>query len=169
MERGQFTFYESFYKAIRRIRKKSARADAYDAICAYALEGIAPELESLDDAAAIAFEVAQPVLQASRRKAESGSKGGCVKQTASKTEKPPSKNKEKDKDKIKKKNKNNCYDAGEDAQTDFDIFWSAYPKKVGKASARRAFEDAHMPVETLLAALHRQKASQDILYFLPAL
>ena len=36
-ERKQFTMYESIYKALQRIRKKPDRADAYDAICAYAL------------------------------------------------------------------------------------------------------------------------------------
>ena len=41
--RTQFTFYESFYKAISRIKKKADRADAYDAICKYALTGIEPD------------------------------------------------------------------------------------------------------------------------------
>lgn len=76
MTRTQFTFYESFFKAIRRIKSKSARADAYDAICAYALWGEEPELDKLPDAAAIAFEVAKPNLDASRRKAAGGQKGG---------------------------------------------------------------------------------------------
>lgn len=42
MERSQFTFYESFYRAVRRIKKKADRAEAYDAICAYALYGTEP-------------------------------------------------------------------------------------------------------------------------------
>lgn len=41
-QRTQFTFYESFFKAVSRIKKKADRADAYDAICDYALYGKEP-------------------------------------------------------------------------------------------------------------------------------
>ena len=76
MERSQFTFYESFFRAVSRIRKASDRAAAYDAICAYALYGTDPDMDKLPDAAAIAFEVARPNLDASRRKASNGKRGG---------------------------------------------------------------------------------------------
>lgn len=76
MGRLQFTFYESFHKALDRIKKKADRADAYDAICRYALYGEVPDLDKLPDAAAIAFELIRPTLDASRRKAEVGAKGG---------------------------------------------------------------------------------------------
>lgn len=76
MERTQFTFYASFFTAIRRIRKKADRADAYDAICAYALTGKEPEMEKLPDAAAIAFDLIRPNLDSSRRKAKNGKLGG---------------------------------------------------------------------------------------------
>lgn len=82
--RSQFTFYESFYNALRRIKKKADRADAYDAICAYALFGIEPDMDALPDAAAIAFELVKPNLDSSRRKASNGKKGGQSKQTPSK-------------------------------------------------------------------------------------
>ena len=72
MERTQFTFYDSFLRAVSRIKKKADRAEAYDAICNYAMYGLEPDVDKLPDAAAIAFEVAKPVLDASRRKAESG-------------------------------------------------------------------------------------------------
>lgn len=85
--RSQFTFYDSFYRALSRIRKKADKADAYDAIVAYALLGEEPDLEKLSDAAAIAFEVIRPNLDASRRKAASGKQGGkSKKQTGSKPE-----------------------------------------------------------------------------------
>lgn len=76
MYRNQFTFYVSFAQAIARIKKKADRADAYDAICNYALYGQEPDLDTMADAAAIAFVVAKPNLDASRRKAESGKRGG---------------------------------------------------------------------------------------------
>ena len=86
MDRSQFTFYESFFEAISRIKKKADRADAYDAICAYALYGTEPDLESLASNAAVAFILSKPNLDASRRKAASGKKGGTKKQTGSKSE-----------------------------------------------------------------------------------
>ena len=89
MKRNQFTFYASFYKTISHIRSKAARADAYDAICRYALTGELPDLDSLPDTAAMVLDMAIPVLDSGNRKAESGRKGGSkpeatAKQTASK-------------------------------------------------------------------------------------
>lgn len=86
MERKQFTFYASFASALSRIKKKADRADAYDAICNYALFGAEPDMEKLPDSAAIAFDLIRPTLDASKRKAESGKRGGSVKQTGSKEE-----------------------------------------------------------------------------------
>lgn len=43
---------------------------------------------------------------------------------------------------------------------DFEKFWSAYPKKVAKKSAKKAFSRVKEPVETLLAAIERQKCSE---------
>ena len=90
MDRKQFTFYESFASALARIKSKAARCDAYDAICNFALYGIEPDLDSIPDAAAIAFDLIRPTLEASKRKAENGKRGGKTeaneKQTESKTE-----------------------------------------------------------------------------------
>lgn len=41
----------------------------------------------------------------------------------------------------------------------FDRFWSAYPRKIGKLSAKRAFDKVKVPVETLVSAIERQKCS----------
>ena len=41
--------------------------------------------------------------------------------------------------------------------TKFDLFWQAYPKKVGKEAARKAFSRAKAPLESLLTAIERQK------------
>ena len=68
--------YESIYKSLQRIRNKKDRADAYDAICAYALYNKEPDLESASDAVAIAFELTRPVLDSARKKAENGKQGG---------------------------------------------------------------------------------------------
>lgn len=84
MERTQFTFYESFFRAISRIKDNGDRAATYDAICAYALYGTVPDLDTLPDASAIAFELIKPNLDASMKKAVSGKMGGSVKKTGSK-------------------------------------------------------------------------------------
>lgn len=39
----------------------------------------------------------------------------------------------------------------------FDAFWKAYPKKVGKQAALKAFQRVKVPLETLLTAIERQK------------
>lgn len=89
MSRTQFTFYESFARAIGRIKKKADRADAYDAIVSYALYEKTPDFEKLPDSAAIAFDLIKPTLDASKRKAENGKRGGSRKQNASKDEADP--------------------------------------------------------------------------------
>lgn len=41
----------------------------------------------------------------------------------------------------------------------FDLFWKAYPKKVGKAAAERAFDKVKVSRQVLLDAVERQKHS----------
>ena len=47
-------------------------------------------------------------------------------------------------------------------QHDFDRFWAAYPKKVGKQAALKSFERAKKiaSLDTMLAALERQRESE---------
>lgn len=125
MERTQFTFYESFHKALSRIKKDADRAKAYDAICEYALYGKVPKIEELPDAAAIAFELTKPTLDASRRKANSGKAGGTAKQTESKTEAnaklgETAREKEKEKEKEIEK-ENECYFSKEKQGKESDV------------------------------------------------
>lgn len=157
MERTQFTFYDSFFRSISRIKNKAARCDAYDAICRYALTGEEPDFDSIADIAAIAFEGAKPNLDASRRKAENGKKGGESKPQESIGEanekQTESKKKNKDKNKNKKKNKDKCLIGA------FDIFWEAFPRKEGKQKAQAAFEKVDVSLDVLLSAIERQKTS----------
>lgn len=83
-------FYRSFYEAIHSLPKKD-RLAAYEAVIEYALNGTEPELSG---APAAVFTLAKPNLDASKRKAESGRRGGMArskpeangKQNASKPE-----------------------------------------------------------------------------------
>lgn len=80
MKRSQFTFYESFATALKRIRRRTDRCAAYDAIVDYALYGVEPDMESLPNAAAIVLDLIRPTLDSARRKAVGGSKGSPAKE-----------------------------------------------------------------------------------------
>ena len=146
MERTQFTFYESFFRAISRIKKAADRAAAYDAICAYALYGTEPDMDDLPDAAAIAFELSRPNLDASKRKAENGKKGGTSKQTESKTEANQKQTEAKPKQTASKKEKekekeieieNECYITPKPPVGAFEVFADGDAELL---SALKAFE-----------------------------
>ena len=182
MNRTQYTFYESFYKAAKRIKDPTARAEVYDAICEYALYGNEPDIDALSEMAAIAFELIKPNLDASRKKAESGKLGGRKKQSesnpeanGSKTEakrkqneasekqeqtesKKENKKEKEGENKIEIENKKKSYDAD-----GFAAFWAAYPKKAGKADALKAWNKLAPDVvlqEQMGKALEVQKQSQ---------
>ena len=112
MERSQFTFYRSFWEAIKELPTKS-RAEVVLAICAYALDG---EASGLSGTSKAIFTLIKPTLDASARKAEIGKLGGSRtqaerKQSESKAEAKPkqsAREKENEKEKeseIEKENK----------------------------------------------------------------
>ena len=88
MERESFMFFRSWLDGVKLIKNKAQRCDAYDAIIAYALDGVEADAEQLPPAAAIAYVMAKPVIDSGIKKAEAGRKGGKAKpkQTASKSE-----------------------------------------------------------------------------------
>ena len=154
-ERKQFTFYLSIFKAIRKIKKKTDRADAYDAICAYALFGEEPDLEAMTDSVSIAFELIRPVLDASRRKSKSGKQGGSKpkqneskpeangKQTGSKPEENASKGEKEKEEEIEEEVEIEhecvkCAGAESKPQAEgrsFTAFWEDYPAKINREEA----------------------------------
>lgn len=82
MKRKQFTFYRSFWDACLALPKKD-RLAFLTAVCAYAFE----ETDEVDltGGAGAAFAIVRPILDSSRKKAESGSYGGSkLKANASK-------------------------------------------------------------------------------------
>lgn len=95
LERKQFTFYVSFANAVLRIKDDSSRAQAYDAIVKYAIWGELPDLNSMSESAAIAFDLIRPNLDSSRKKAEAGENGGKQNKSKSKAKRKQNKNKEK--------------------------------------------------------------------------
>ena len=106
MNRTQFTFYESFYKALSRIRKATDRAKAYDLMVRFALYGEEPDLDALPDSIAIALELIRPNLEASRRKAEAGRLGGSKPEAKSKqTEAERKQEQDKDREQVREEDK----------------------------------------------------------------
>lgn len=168
-ERKQFTFYLSIFKAIRKIKKKTDRADAYDAICAYALFGEEPDLEAMTDSVSIAFELIRPVLDASRRKSKSGKQGGSKpkqneskpeangKQTVSKPEEIESKGeKEKEKEvEIEKEIEHECVKRGcaeskpQAEGRSFTAFWEDYPAKINREEAWETWKAINPDAQTV--------------------
>lgn len=170
-ERKQFTFYLSIFKAIRKIKKKTDRADAYDAICAYALFGEEPELEAMTDSVSIAFELIRPVLDASRRKSKSGKQGGSKpkqneskpeangKQTGSKPAESASKGeKEKEEEEEIEEEveiehecvKRACTESKPQAEgRSFTAFWDDYPAKINREEAWETWKAINPDAQTV--------------------
>lgn len=174
MERNQFTFYRSFFAALQKIRKKSARADAYDAICRYALNGEAPNLEAMESGGAIAFALIMPVLTSGRKKAEMRARqkeGGASQWEDSgltvsshwqdtgsnKGEKEAEGEKEVEIEVEKEREKEVEGEGGKEEA--FERFWNNFPKKVGKTAAKAAFSKVDVPLDVLLDAIAKQKQS----------
>lgn len=105
--RKQFTFYASYYDAVKKLSKKD-QLSLLMAICAYAIDGVD---SNLSGGAASAFILIKPTLDASRRKAESGKRGGNGKQSVSKLKANDKQNEECD-----KQNKANCKQSGSEKE-----------------------------------------------------
>lgn len=65
--RTQYTFYDSYWQAIKRLRRKDDRLSAFEAITAYALDG---ETIDMTDAAEAIFVLVKPYLDAAAKKSE---------------------------------------------------------------------------------------------------
>jgi len=81
--RDQFTFYRSFWDALRLIKNKNDRLSLLEAVIAYALD---EEDRELTGTVASCFLLIKPTLDSSAKKAKSGKAGGSKKQNGSKTE-----------------------------------------------------------------------------------
>lgn len=168
--RSQFTFYGSFWETAKRIKSKAARADLYDTICRYALEGEEPDLDKLPESVAVAFINAKPNLDASRKKAENGKHGGSKpkangkqteskpKQTASEKENEKEKENEIEREEEKEKKQPPPLDG-----SIFTRFWEAFPNKLGREKAWEAWKKLNPDkalAELLISTLELWKRSE---------
>lgn len=111
--RDHFTFFRSYYDAIKKLPKKD-RADTILAVCEYAIYG--KKLEKMTDVAEAMFILIRPVIDSGIKKAESGSKGGKAnsKQEGSK---PKAKKKQSSRDKEKEVE----VDREKDIEDDYEV------------------------------------------------
>ncbi len=107
MSRTQFTFYESWYKAVSQLKKKSDQADTMDAICKYALYAEEPDISGPP---AAVFESIRPTLNTARKKSENGKKGRSKKK-ANESKQEEEENKEETRNSTNTSNSNRtiCY------------------------------------------------------------
>lgn len=97
--RGQFTFYRSFWEAVQSLPKKD-KLPVLEAIISYALDGVTPS--GLSQSQVAFFLLVKPNLDASRKKAANGKQGGSKpKANGSKTQAKKEREKE-----VEKENEN---------------------------------------------------------------
>lgn len=107
-ERGQFTFYRSFWEAVKGLPKKD-RLPILESIIEYALDGKAPS--GLSQSQSAFFLLVKPNLDASRKKAASGKQGGS---------KPKAKGKQTQREKEVEKEKENEIENEEEIEKEYE-------------------------------------------------
>ena len=146
-ERKQFTFYGSFYYALREVEGLE-RLALYEALTEYALFEKTPELYT--PALRLAFQLIKPNLDASRKKAVAGQRGGKA-------------NRKQEKSKREKENEiENEIETEDDClwREGFEKFWNAFPVKIGKDKAAQIWQTDLPDTDTVCHGLERWKKSQ---------
>lgn len=152
MERGQFTFYRSFWDAVRGLPKRD-RLPILEAIIGYALDETEPV--GLSQSQGAFFLLCRPTLDASRKRAAGGKNGGSLAQANRKAltslpqacGKPVAREIEGEKEKKKENEIENETEGEVDKgqaprheKTFFDNFWDAYPVKIGYEKAAAVWD-----------------------------
>lgn len=123
--RNQFTFYRSFWEAVRGLERKD-QLPVLSAVIEYALDSKEPQ--GLTKTQTAFFLLTKPTLDASRRKAENGKQGGSKKKQTEASEKQTASKKEKE-----NKKENEIEREGEKEKKHplsdelFSLFWDKYP------------------------------------------
>lgn len=137
-QRDSFIFYRSFYESSKKLPKED-KAEIFDAICSYALDGELVDLSIIPEAI---FTVIKPNLDANRKRWENGCKEKKKtnvdddenKQTGSKSEanrKQTGSKSEANKDKDVNKDPN--------LELEFESFWKSYnPIHTGKGNKEKS-------------------------------
>lgn len=166
MERDQFTFYRSFWEALKVLPKKD-QLPFVTAICTYVFEG---ESKPLTGQASASFLLVKPILDKASKKAANGKRGGSKpkanrKQTESNIEGEIEVEGEVERE---EENQNDSYIPPTPSATEgaaknywgFDQFWDVYPKKSAKKDAFDAWKRVdpdEVLVKRILEAVKQQK------------
>lgn len=146
LQRKQFTFYRSFWEAVKVLPKKD-RLPILEAIISYALDGAEPS--GLTQSQAALFSLVRPNLNTARRKAEGGSgktptqdsgkiPARCAQDAVNKKEKE--KEVEKEIEIEGEKEKEDTAPALTHSGKPFTTFWDAYPNRIGREDAWAAWK-----------------------------
>ena len=161
IERDSFVFYRSFFEAIAKVPDKEDRANIYDAICEYALNGNEIERGGIAD---IVFPLIRPQLEANNKRYMNGRKPK-VKQTASETEAKPKQTISKTQANVNDNdNVNDNVNVNENnIEHWFETFWNLYPRKVSKKKSFEKFKKACKDEKTfneIIAGLKQHLSSR---------
>lgn len=167
-ERGQFTFYRSYWDSVKKLPKKDRDA-LLSAICAYALDEVEPSLSGVSDAV---FTLIRPTLDTGRKKA-ANQKQSVSKRIANQLQTDSNAMAEAAQsvcEKEREKEKEGEIEIENDSYTPlppvgvldgFDEFWERYPRKVGKEAARKSYAKVPADVRpSLISAVENQKLSE---------
>ena len=149
-ERGQFTFYRSFWEAVKGLPKKD-KLPILESIISYALDGDLPA--GLTQSQSAFFLLVKPTLDSSRKKAASGKQGGKTAKANGKQmeSKPQANTKQTASEKEREKEEENEIEIEGENEKDkeqtallcgklFTSFWDAYPKKIDREAAWNAWK-----------------------------
>jgi len=156
MERSQFTFYRSFWEAVKGVPKRD-RLPILEAIIGYALDESEPE--GLSTSQWAFFLLCKPTLDTSRKKATGAKNGQNMRagygqdkdRIASGCRQDSSREKENE---IEKENENEI-EGEEDKQHPlhekayFYEFWASYPVKIGQDKAAQAWDRLKLSQEEI--------------------
>ena len=158
MKRKQFTFYESFYKAMADMGMNK-RGLAVTLICDYALYGIEPPPQC--GKMQMFMDLVYPNLAASRKKALAGQLGAGVTNQKKSSKKEIEIEKENEIE-TETETETNCT-KGEDALgaqclwVGFERFWDAYPVKIGQEEAWEQWQRLCPDPEVVCQSLQKWK------------
>ncbi len=175
MQRGAIKILRSYYDAAKQLAAVSTEEalNYLMAIMEYGFDDTEPDAKGV---AGAMFALVKPTLEKSLKMSDGGAKGGsfpkgCAKPTESLpkgygkgTESHSEQEVGSRKREVGSRSNNPPYPpkgaTKREKEQQFEEFWAAYPKKVAKSSAKKAFEKVSAPLETLLTAIGRQKCSE---------
>ena len=129
-----FTFQRSYAELIWRIKDPARQGRFIETLTRYAFLHVVP---AEDDPNFDYFILIRPIIDKGVERAESGSRGGKATKHRKGSLEATFGTDESEKD--KEKDKEQEEDKDKDAETMFADFWSAYPRKDAKKSARKVF------------------------------